>query len=651
MDARRLPPALAVFAVALGVRLLFLAGYADNPFFAHRGLDAVDYHLKALGFLAGTWPAAEAFFWPPLYSLFLALVYQLAGQPAAVATLVQLVLGSVSCALVVLVAGELFGGVAVPLAAGLICALSGTLIFHDAQLLPDALDVLLQLLALAWLLRAGRSPRLRWWGLAGLAAGLSAVNRGSVFFFIPVVAAWAWVADPAAGASPLRPAVRRRAAAWRLAVFCAPVLLVLSPVTLHNLRHDDPTAPAEAGLAASALRLLSGRFVLVSANTGINFRLGNLWEQRALNDVGNPAHFPYYRELIDSPAALGIRSASGSQRHFVRETLRDLARRPADLVRLAALKLRQAVGGHEIQRNANPYAYRRYSPVLAALLWEKVVAFPAGLVIPLGLAGLLFTRLPWRRALPFHGLLGAHAAVLLTFFVTSRYRLVPLCLLAVPAAWTLCRFAALARQRALRALAAPLSLVLALGLASNAGVGVMDERHAFYERNNLAQALLGEGRLEEAAAQLGQVLAMFPDHYGAAHNLGLIAARRERWAEAEQHFRRAIRAKPRFAPAHHRLGVLLAQEDRVDEARAALAETLSIEPGNAEAHFDLGKLLLGEGKAQEALAFLSEAVRLRPDQAAANLQLSRALEALGRGDEAAAYLEKALHLDPDLALR
>jgi len=624
--ARLLRSSLAVFALALAVRLVFLLGYSSNPFFSHRGIDVADYHAKAVGLLDGTWPAKEAFFWPPFYSVFLSLLYSLVGQQVLVVTVVQLVLGAACCALICLVAGEMFRGRFLPMAAGLMCALSGTMIYHNAQLLPDTPDLFLQLVAVLALLRGGRSRGITWWALAGLAAGLSVINRGGMLLYLPVVLAWALLARPRESAVVPAPAAAPRARkhvlpAKRLSAFMVPVLLALAPVTWHNLRYDffsaayapPDTAPESAG--ALMKRLLAGRFVLVSSNPGINFNLGNIWGRRDLNNVGDPRHFRYYRELIEEPATKGILSASGTENYFFQAALQNLAQRPSDIARLLLLKLRQSLSGDEIPRNGNPYAYRHYSFVLAALLWKWGIAFPAGIIIPLGLTGVVLSRRHWRRTLPAAGLLAVTTLLLLAFFVTSRYRLVPISLLSIYAAYALRHFVRLVRSRDFGALVPPGALLLALGVAANAGVGPMDRRHAFYERSNLSQALMEEGRLDAAEEQLQAALVLFPDYYEADYNLGIIAAREGKLDEAERRFRRALEENPGFAEARNNLGSLLAQRGLKDEARREFAEALRLKPDYAGAHFNLGRLLQSEGRMDEAAEFLRESVRLQPDLA------------------------------------
>jgi len=104
----RLRIALVVFVLALMVRSVYLVELSGSDFFCYRGLDAQNYHARALGFVEGTWPRKQAFFWPPLYSLFLGILYKTAGQGIALVKGIQAVLGSLSCVLVYMIALRTF---------------------------------------------------------------------------------------------------------------------------------------------------------------------------------------------------------------------------------------------------------------------------------------------------------------------------------------------------------------------------------------------------------------------------------------------------------------------------------------------------------------------------------------------------------------
>jgi predicted O-linked N-acetylglucosamine transferase (SPINDLY family) len=191
------------------------------------------------------------------------------------------------------------------------------------------------------------------------------------------------------------------------------------------------------------------------------------------------------------------------------------------------------------------------------------------------------------------------------------------------------------------------------------------------------------GRLGEAEALYGQLLAQHPEHAPALHLLGVLACqvgRLERsieligraiaidagiaeyhndqaesyrragcWDEAIAGFHRAIALKPGLALAHCNLACALCSAGRLDEAITAARRAIALEPAYAEAYNNLGNALKDQGRLDEGIAALGQAVALRPDLAEAHNNLGCVLLARGDPEAAATALVRAVSLRPDLA--
>ncbi|WP_053076781.1 tetratricopeptide repeat protein [Caenimonas sp. SL110] len=154
------------------------------------------------------------------------------------------------------------------------------------------------------------------------------------------------------------------------------------------------------------------------------------------------------------------------------------------------------------------------------------------------------------------------------------------------------------------------------------------------------------GRVDEAKAGYERVLQADPSHADAWHLLGGVMLREKRYAEAEQHMRKALslREDPVFL---NNLGQMLHSLRRVADARAVFHRTLEIDPHNADAHHLLAVLLLQTGKVDEALAALRASIDSQADNPSTHRLLGHLLEHCGRFDESEAALRKAESLDPD----
>lgn len=559
-ERETLPVLAGLFGLALAVRLLHLAALWRSPFSpsVYLPIDAEQQHVWAIDWLHGSWPPHTAFERPPLFTGFLAALYALAGPRPLAVLLLQALLGAAGCLLVHGIARELFDDRRVARLAALATALCGTLVYFDAQLLSASLDVFLGLALLRLLLLAGRRGGAALWIAAGLAAGLSALNRGGVLLFAPFALFWA--ARPAWRG----PGAPRRGGFGAAAAFAAALALVLLPVGWHNARYDRPAE--DTSVAGGLRRLASGGFVLVASNAGINFYLGNHRSLRELNRVDHPDHMAVYDRIRLEAVDAGITSFAEANRYMVRETLAHAARWPGDWLALMGIKLAELLNGTEIARNTSLYADRQYSPLLAALMWRAGLALPSGLLIPFGLAGIALARRDWRRHFLVWSALGSQAVFVLAFFVTARYRLPMLPLLSVYAASAgIALFDAW--RRGPRASAERLTGVLALLLVlCNLPFVEARTTHHWMEHYNLAVALLGRERRDEAEAHLRRAAALNPQDAGTATTLCKLLLDTQRAAEALAECGRAVQADPESAAAHFQLGAALEAEGREREA-------------------------------------------------------------------------------------
>jgi tetratricopeptide (TPR) repeat protein len=168
--------------------------------------------------------------------------------------------------------------------------------------------------------------------------------------------------------------------------------------------------------------------------------------------------------------------------------------------------------------------------------------------------------------------------------------------------------------------------------------------------NGLGAALLMKGKFKEAIPHFSRALEIDPDTKGALENLQMALQHIGRPDdEAEQHnlqaialagegkldeavaeLSKALRLRPEFAEAHYNMGNALAGQDKSDEAIDHFSEAIRIKPDYAEARNNLGILLAKQGKLDEAIVHFSEAVRIKPDFAGAKNNLKRALRERGK---------------------
>lgn len=125
--------------------------------------------------------------------------------------------------------------------------------------------------------------------------------------------------------------------------------------------------------------------------------------------------------------------------------------------------------------------------------------------------------------------------------------------------------------------------------------------------------------------------------------------------EAEQYYRRAIQADPKFAQAYVGLSAVLKRQiyDRgarrdvmLPEAEAAAETALQLDPAMSEAWLASAEFFGNRGEWEVEEARIRKAIELNPNLAGAYERLSDLLLERGRAEEAVPYAKKGVALDP-----
>ena len=594
---------LGVAVIALLARVIYLLAHARTDAFSLLLGDARVYDEWARRILAGE-GTREVFYQAPLYPYFLAAVYGILGPSVTAVKGVQIVLGSVGCALLAgatrdffAVAGSERRARIAGVAAGLLLALHPSAIFFDGTLQKTSLDLFLLPALLAALARHQRGGWRRPWlapTVSGLALGLLALTRENSLLFLPVVLGWiVWLGPAAPRRSWFAPAMLL--AGW---------LAIVLPVSIRN-------------------GVVGGEFTLTTAQAGPNFYIGN--HARA-----NGSYVPLLTGRGDAryERADAVRLAEEARgraltpgevsRHWMDQAVQFIRSHPGRWLALTGRKLLLALNVVELGDTEDLYTAAEESRVLRLLL--PTMSF--GILLPLVAAGLVLTW-PARRTLwILHALGLVYLAGLVAFFIVSRYRL-PLVPLVLPFAAASVAFVVEGEWRRMRG-----GLVIKAGLALLAAAIVANlplartEPFRSINHANLAAAQLD--RLERAGS---------PEA-------------RER---IRAHLRRAQELDPANGNAWHLQGVLQTIESDASSARASFARALTLEPDRALTHFKLGELCKAEGDLEGAVDAYRRGLGLDPKNARGWNNLGVALAELGRLEEAARAMDTARAIEPGTA--
>ena len=178
------------------------------------------------------------------------------------------------------------------------------------------------------------------------------------------------------------------------------------------------------------------------------------------------------------------------------------------------------------------------------------------------------------------------------------------------------------------------------GSANPANDGQIDEwmREAY--------TLHRSGKLADAEDQYRRILRARPGNVDALYLLGEIANRSGRHERAIELIGKAIAANDQVAVFHHELGCALrANQDSIG-AEKSFARAIELAPDDLQFLTSLGDIQLDQGKAAAAEQSFREVERRQPGLLSTSVNLGSALTMQNRLDEATESLNEALKQDP-----
>jgi len=167
--------------------------------------------------------------------------------------------------------------------------------------------------------------------------------------------------------------------------------------------------------------------------------------------------------------------------------------------------------------------------------------------------------------------------------------------------------------------------------------------------NNLGLLAAREGRAAEAIPLFQKALALSPDHLIALENLGNAYRQLKQWEDARKTLEHAVAVGPQDAEANYSLAMVYAQFNDSDRAYEYLQRALRIRPDYPEALNNLGVLYLRTQRRDQAVQTFEECIRVAPKFDQAYLNLARVYILEGTPDKARTVLLELLKQHPDHA--
>lgn len=160
--------------------------------------------------------------------------------------------------------------------------------------------------------------------------------------------------------------------------------------------------------------------------------------------------------------------------------------------------------------------------------------------------------------------------------------------------------------------------------------------------NNLGNAYLEQGNVDEAYRCFLNVLSIYEDHLYAHNNIGFILIKQGNLDQAARHISRAIIIYPKYAPAHNNMGMVLAKQDKLDQAVVHFLKAVAIDPENPRAQANLATAFAKQGKLENAAIHFRKVLELGDDSGRTHLKLAEVLFRQRKAQLAVKHCREAL---------
>jgi len=165
--------------------------------------------------------------------------------------------------------------------------------------------------------------------------------------------------------------------------------------------------------------------------------------------------------------------------------------------------------------------------------------------------------------------------------------------------------------------------------------------------NNLGVAYGELNRYSDAIEAYRKALRINPEDAVAWYNLGVAYGELNRYNDAIEAYRKALRISPEDAVAWYNLGVAYGELDRYNDAIEAHRKALRINPEDAAAWYNLGVAYGELDRYNDAIKANRQALRINPELAAAWNNLGVAYGKVDRYNDRIEAYRQALRIDPE----
>jgi tetratricopeptide (TPR) repeat protein len=561
----------AILIIAFLLRLVYVVEIQGTFFMNYLTDDSKIYNDWALKMLStGDWAGDTPFFMAPAYPYILAVIYLIFGKSLFVVQIIQTIFSTVTIVFIYL-AGRNFHSKAVGYTAAIIAAFYENFIFYSGAILSETFQTFFMALLIYKLSQRSENFKTKDYFIIGILTGIAGIFRGNTLLFALLMILYFLLKF-------LREKRTSEALFNRAGAFLGGVVLMLLPLTLHNY--------------------IAGKdFVLLTANGGINFYIGN--NERSVGVFVTPREFDFYEDMPGIKYAQKILrrrlKPSEASSYWYGRGWAFIKNNPWKYLKLEYKKFLLFWGKDEDPQTSimNPdFFAEHYSVVL------QLPLFGFFFVSLLSIVGIFFS-VKFKNNNPFFILLlGGFLLGNMLFFMNGRFRLAITPLLMIYAAFALVKGFELIEARKWKEFKTPALMIVTLIFLyyvsidrpkftpydaylhmGNKEYENKDYKKAieFYKRSlfysdyymtyvNMGNAYAQLHDYKNAIAAYNLALKRKPDYYLTHFNLGFAFTQLSKWNKAIESYKLALQFKPDFADAYRNLGIVYYVNERYEDA-------------------------------------------------------------------------------------
>ena len=529
--------AAVIFVLAITVRLFYLYEISKGVLFNTPVIDSATY-LDIAKNIASTGSLDPRLFWQSfIYPLYLALIISLFDGQVLIARIIQLAAGAVSPVLIFMLGKKLFDR-KTGIVAAIIIALYGPLYFFEAELLAAGWAAFISVALIVVMVELIDKRKTWLYLLTGLISGAAVMVRATFlpFTLLAMLSIIFYRKDQAALSKTFRPGIS---------------VMLISFVSLLTV-------------VALLSKSVTGHFSAIPKSGSLNLYIGNNPDTDRTIMI-RPGH--EWRSLTREPVVHGYSTDAEHRRYFMKLFTDYLVTDPVGYIKGIAEKTVQFLSSRELPRNIDIYTGRKFSGLLSLAVWKwRGFGFPFGLVLPFAVLGIFYRRK--NIPPPLMIFLFIYPLSIIAVFVSARYRVVMLPLTAVVSAAGIMHMVERIKSGKWKKTGIDAAIIFGIMILSSVFGPFITELYD-YEAELYASAGYEqgkEGKIDEAETNLRRSLALSPDYYTGHRILGNLLNQKERFREAEEHFRLVLKNDPEAYTVQYYMGLSLWKQGRDDEA-------------------------------------------------------------------------------------